>query len=178
MKWNKQKFWIMACGLSFTILSCSWRVIQFEHQNTLRVQNMSLWLKKFFTKVFVNSFRFLKSLICLKVEQPPSSHQKNSVSKTHLTETAPYYQNWEVSPPHKGDTITNLWTLPFILRVHLSFHKVDFLQKCPFPTYSLPLNWRKLQILSMTLLHIFLLQSNLQLLEAWLYEGRGNALPS
>lgn len=60
-----------------------------------------IFKKEFFTKVFwVESFHFWKSLIWLKVEQSPSSHQKNSITKNHLTETASFTRS-EKSPYHQ-----------------------------------------------------------------------------
>lgn len=70
--------------------------------NTLGVLNMSLYLKKnSLQKYFeLRVFTFGKSLIWLKVEQSPSSHQELNYQKSPYWDCF-FYQKWEVSVPPK-----------------------------------------------------------------------------
>lgn len=133
-----------------------------------------IFKKEFFTKVFwVESFHLWKSLIWLKVEQSPSSHQKNSITKNHLTETASFTRG-EKSPNHQKRRHSKSLDPSIYSKGPSVLPKLTFPRSAP----SHLLLTTELKKLYPGLCFILLLPSNLQFLKAWTYEGRGNACPS
>lgn len=137
--------------------------------NTLGVQNMSLYLKKnSLQKYFeLRVFTFGKSLIWLKVEQSPSSHQELNCKKSPYWETASFTRS-EKSPYHQK-------------RHHHKSLDSSIYSKGPFdlPKLMFPRSApsHNLKKFYPGLFPILLLQSTLQFLKPWTYEGRGNACP-